>query len=85
MTPEARSQALGTFASRGFTLELADDHLLELRHEGETVGFFSQTGATEQTIQAECARHLVVKHGWDGRLREKGSKNEVADESATSS
>jgi hypothetical protein len=28
-------------------------------------------GATEGSLQHDCARHLVMKHGWDGCLWEK--------------
>ena len=68
MKTEIRYQGLGTFANFGFTLEYADDHILELRHEGKTVARFSEFGATEESIQSECALHLVKKHGWDGAL-----------------
>jgi len=39
-----------------------------LLHEGELVGRFSQTEATPHSLQEECAKHLVMKHGWDGCL-----------------
>ena len=66
MTTQAQIQGLGTFAQRGFTLEHPDDHILELLHEGELVARFSQTGATEESLQAECSQHLGMKHGRDG-------------------
>jgi len=66
MTTEVQVQGLGTFARWGFTLE--HDGALFLLHEGELVARFSQTGATEESLQAECARHLVIKHGWEGCL-----------------
>ncbi|MBA7584828.1 hypothetical protein ES708_26790 [subsurface metagenome] len=72
MTTQAQTQGLGEFARRGFSLEHPDDHVLLLIHEGECVARYSQTGATEQSLQAECARHLVMKHGWDGALWERG-------------
>jgi len=68
MTTKAQVQGLGDFAYRGFTLEHPDDHVLELLHEGERVATFSQTGATEGSLQYECAAHLVLKHGWGGCL-----------------
>lgn len=61
MTVEVQS-GLGEFANWGFILELPDDHLMFLMHEGEQVAVFSQTGATEQSLQAECARHLALCH-----------------------
>ncbi|MBA7588170.1 hypothetical protein ES708_30221 [subsurface metagenome] len=68
MTTQAQIQGLGGFARWEFTLEHPDDHVVVLRHQGELVARFSQTGATEQSIQKECAAHLVEKHGWDGCL-----------------
>lgn len=68
MVTEAQIQGLGEFARWGFTLEHPDDHILLLLHEGEQVAHFSQTGATEKSLQEECARHLVEHHGWDGCL-----------------
>lgn len=65
MTTQAQIQGLGEFVNRGFTLVYPDDHFLFLMHEGERVAVFSQTGATEGSLQYECARHLVMKHGWD--------------------
>ena len=75
MTTRAQVQDLGEFGRWefgrwGFTLEDSDDHVLLLLHEGELVARFSQTGATEESLQEECAKHLVIKHGWDGRRRE---------------
>jgi hypothetical protein len=68
MTTQAQAQGLGTFEQHGFTLEHPNDHVVELHHEGKFVAWFSQTGATEHSLQAECARHLVNKHDWDGCL-----------------
>ena len=62
MTTEAQRRGLGEFARRGFTLEHPDDHIVLLMHEGELVGRFSQTGATEKSIQRECANHLALRH-----------------------
>ena len=68
MTTEAQIQGLGEFARWGFTLYYADDHVVALLHEGRSIALFSQTGATEESIQAECALHLVKRHGWSGCL-----------------
>lgn len=54
------------------------DHIVELRHQGEVIARFSQLGVTEQRLQGECARHLVMKHGWDGCL---WSRKEINGES----
>lgn len=62
MLIEAQVQGLGEFACQGFTLEHPDDHLLLLMHEGEQVAVFSQTGATQESLQEECARHLEERH-----------------------
>ena len=63
MTTQAQVQGLGEFVRWGFTLEHHGDHVVVLQHQGELVARFSQTGATEQSLQAECARHLVTEHG----------------------
>ena len=63
MTTQSQAQGLGPFEQRGFTLEHHGDHVVVLQHQGELVARFSQTGATEQSLQAECARHLVTEHG----------------------
>ena len=63
MTTEAQAQGLGPFEQRGFTLEHPDDHIVELRHQSELVARFSQLGTTEESLQEECTRHLVNKHG----------------------
>jgi len=68
MTTQAQVQGLGTFVNFGFTLEHDGAMTVFLLHENEIIGRFSQTGATEESIQAECANHLVMKHGWDGCL-----------------
>jgi len=68
MTVEAQVQGLGAFARWGFTLEHPDDHLLLLMQEDQLVARFSQTGATEQSLQEECAKHLALHHHWDGCL-----------------
>lgn len=68
MTTQAQIRGLGEFARWGFTLEHPDDHILLLLHEGERVAMFSQLGATPESLQEECARHLVIKHSWNGRL-----------------
>ena len=70
MLTEAQTWGLGRFAELGFTLEHLDDHILALLHDEERLSIFSHTGATEESLQAECARHLVIKHGWDGAIWE---------------
>lgn len=65
-------QGLGEFSRWGFTLEHPDDHVLLLLHKGEQVAVFSQTGATQESLQDECAKHLVVEYGWDGCLESEG-------------
>lgn len=64
MNTEAQVQGLGVFAQRGFTLEHDGDDELLLMHEGEQVASFFQTGATPESLQEECAKHLVMKHAW---------------------
>jgi len=64
MPIEARICGLGSFASHGFTLETPDDHVVFLLHDWERIAIFSQTGAIGESIQAECARHMVQVHGW---------------------
>jgi len=76
MTTKAKVRALGEFARWKFTLEHPDDHIVELRHQGELVARFSQAEATEQSLQAACARHLVIKHGWDGCLWSRSNEGE---------
>lgn len=62
MTTQTQVQGLGLFASWGFTLEHTDDHIVELHHQGELIAPFSQEGATETSIQKECAKHLITIH-----------------------
>lgn len=71
MATEAQVQGLGEFSRWNFTLEHPDDHLVVLLHQGELVARFSQLGATPESLQAECANHLVIKHHWDGCLWQK--------------
>lgn len=66
MTTQAQVQGLGEFARFGFTLEYPNDHTVELWHEGELLALFSQSGATEESLQAECAKHLLLRHHWNG-------------------
>ena len=68
MTTQAQIQGLGEFARWGFTLEHDGSMAVFLFHEGELVGRFYQIGVTEESLQGECARHLVMKHGWNGCL-----------------
>ncbi|GAJ11486.1 unnamed protein product [marine sediment metagenome] len=58
MTTKAQVQGLGEFADWGFTLERPDHHIIELHHQGELVARFSQAGATPESLQRACARHL---------------------------
>ena len=76
MPTQAQVQGLGEFGRRGFTLDHDGFIALLLRHEDELIARFSQFGATEKSIQAECARHLVMKHGWDGCLYQRGEEDE---------
>ena len=46
---------------QGFSLCHPDDHVVLLMHEGEQVAIFSQTGATRESIEAECEKHLSEK------------------------
>ncbi|GAI59047.1 unnamed protein product [marine sediment metagenome] len=57
MPTQAQVQGLGEFAHRGFTLEHLGCEVLLLLHEGELVARFSQVGATQASLQHECARH----------------------------
>jgi len=68
MPTQAQIQGLGEFGRRGFTLEHDGSMAVFLLHEGELVGRFYQIGVTAESLQAECARHLVMKHGWSGCL-----------------
>jgi len=70
MTTKLQTEGLGEFTRMGFTLGAQGDHLVELYHEGEEIATFSQTGATEESIQKECANHLIKYHHWDGCLWE---------------
>ena len=76
MRTQAQIQGLREFAQWEFTLESPGDHIVELHHRGELVARFIQAGATEQSLQAECARHMVIKHGWDGCLWSRGNEGE---------
>ncbi len=62
MTTQAQVQGLGEFPRWGFTLEHDGAMAVFLLHEGETVACFSQTGATEESLQRECTNHLATKH-----------------------
>jgi len=66
MTTEAQRQGLSSVTEIAFMLEPHSDDIVLLQHETKLVARFSQTGVTEQSLQEECARHLVNKHGWDG-------------------
>ena len=67
MPTQAQIQGLGEFGRRwGFTVDHDGFIALLLRHEGQLIARFSQFGATEKSLQAECARHLVLRHHWNG-------------------
>ncbi|MBA7659470.1 hypothetical protein ES703_67451 [subsurface metagenome] len=71
MTTEAQIQGLGQFAQWGFTLEHDGAIAVFLLHGGELIGRFSQTGATEECLQKECAKHLALYHQSNGCLWER--------------
>jgi hypothetical protein len=50
------------FIKQGFSLCHPDDHVVLLMYEGEQVAVFSQTGATRESIEAECEKHLLEEH-----------------------
>lgn len=77
MTTDVQTQVLGEFASMGFTLDEPDDHTMTLKHDGETVGNFIQSGANRKSIQAECTRHLAEKHGWNSSRKEVNDSNKT--------
>jgi len=76
LTTRMQIQGLDEFARWGFTLEHPDEHIVDLHHQGELIARFSQAEATEQSLQAACARHLVIKHGWDGCMWSKSNEGE---------
>jgi hypothetical protein len=59
MIVRAQILDMGEFARMGFTLECYGCEVVRLLHDGEMVIGLKQTEATEQDIQAECARHLL--------------------------
>lgn len=78
MIVQAQILEIGEFARMGFTLEYYGCEIVRLFHDGEMVTSFRQTEAIEQDIQAECARHLATRHGWDGCLWRRRSEGEGA-------
>ncbi len=76
MATETQPTGLGKFTHWSFILEHDGAMTVFLLHEGELVGRFSQTGATEKSIQRECALHLTKCHGWEGRLWSRKEANE---------
>ncbi|MBA7681557.1 hypothetical protein ES703_89897 [subsurface metagenome] len=74
MTTKAQIQGLGAYEQWGFTLEHLGCEVVLLLHEGERVARFSQTGATPESLQAECASHLALCHHWDGCLWSQNEK-----------
>lgn len=71
MVKDRTREVLGTFAGYGFDLYEPDDDILVLSHEGALVARFLQTRTTQESIQAECARHLALRHKWDGCIYER--------------
>ena len=65
MTTKARVQGLGVYATKGFTLERADDDTIELYHEGEFIARFSQKGATPESLAKASLDHLTEQHPED--------------------
>lgn len=51
--------ALGEYAAKGFELVEIDDHLLDLKHEGEVIGHFTQH-ATIEALRSTCESHLAT-------------------------
>ena len=47
---------------RGFSLSHPDDDIVLLMHEDEQIAVFSQTGATRESIEVECKKHLLEEH-----------------------
>ncbi len=47
--------------ANGLHLREYDDHLLELRQNGEHIAFFSATGATIEEIQNTATKYLKEK------------------------
>ncbi|MFC1982987.1 hypothetical protein ACFLV5_04325 [Chloroflexota bacterium] len=76
MTTQSQIQEPREFARWGFLMERPEDLVVELHHQGELVARFSQAEATEQRLQAECARHLAIKHGWDDCLWSRSNEGE---------
>lgn len=76
MVTQAQTEGLGTFVNFGFTLYCPDDHVVALLHDGRSVALFSQAGATEKSIQKECALHLAKCHGWEGCLWSRKNEKE---------
>jgi hypothetical protein len=68
MSTEVQRRGLGIFADLGFSLEHEGSITVCLHHEGEFVARFSQTGATEDSLQGSCIDHLIKEHGWDGTI-----------------
>lgn len=59
MNGKTENQILGEYASQGFSLEECDgDHTIVLWFKDTMVAAFSQLGATRESIQDICKRHL---------------------------
>ena len=76
MIVRAQILDMGEFARMGFTFECYGCEVVWLLHDGEKVIGLKQTEATKHGIQAECARHLATKHGWDGCLWQRRNEGE---------
>jgi len=76
MAVQAQIQGLREFAQWKFTLERPEDIIVELHHQGELVARFSQLEVTEESLQAECTKHLAINHGWDGCLWSRRNEGE---------
>jgi len=72
MVTQAQAEGLGLFANWGFTLYHPGDHTVALLHDERSIALFSRTEASDESIQKECAEHLVKCHGWDGCLWSRG-------------
>ena len=73
MITELHRDALGSFTERGFAVEMGGEETVRFTYEGVFIKRLSHLGITREVLQAECARHLVMKHGWDGALWQKNN------------
>ena len=63
---QAQIPFLSEYVRWDFTLVHSDDHVVELYHQSKLVARFNQLGATKESLQVECARHLAIEHGCNG-------------------